>query len=88
MFLFLRFLLMLGVIMVALYGLLSVYARARCRARLKHRWAEQGRLGVHDTFVRRGLKRYDRSFYRRLLHLAYVTPAAVVLLIIYFINFR
>ncbi|NJN05347.1 MAG: hypothetical protein HC814_01615 [Rhodobacteraceae bacterium] len=69
------------------YICLSFYSRAVRRGKLEARWDSAGGPGDRDTFVRRGLERYDGSIRRKLILGVYVVPAVVVALIIYFTNF-
>ncbi len=64
----LRFLLPLLVVLTVIYVVLSVYSRIVRRRKLAERWDSKDVLTVdRETFIRRGLERYDRSFRRKLI---------------------
>lgn len=74
--------------LTVIYVSLSLWSRAVRREKLEARWAEKGRIGDREAFVRRGLERYDGSVRRKLLLGVYVVPICVVAAIIYFVNYR
>lgn len=75
------------IVLTVIYVSLSLWSRAVRRERLEQRWAEKGRIGDREAFVRRGLDRYDGSIRRKLLLGVYVVPTVVVAAIIYLTNF-
>ncbi|WP_278922777.1 MULTISPECIES: hypothetical protein [Pseudophaeobacter] len=87
MFAFLRLLVVLLICLTPIYWGLLFYARSRCRARLSQRWQEKGLTTSRQAFIQRGLKRYDRSFRRRLVLLVYILPLGAIALVIYLVNF-
>lgn len=91
MFAFFRLLVVLFAVLTLIYGVVSVYSRERRRAKLKQRWADRQGLGGltkdRQTFIQRGLRRYDHSFRRRLILLVYIVPLGTIALVIYVINF-
>jgi hypothetical protein len=75
------------IVLTIIYVCLSFYSRAIRRGKLEARWDSAGGAGDRDTFVRRGLERYDGSIRRKLILGVYVVPVVIVALIIYFTNF-
>ena len=57
------------------------------RRKLEEQWAEEGRVGDRDAFVREGLEEYDGSLRRKLIVGVYVVPLALIAVIIYLVNF-
>ncbi|WP_371038288.1 MULTISPECIES: hypothetical protein [unclassified Rhodosalinus] len=76
------------VALTVIYVSLSLWSRAVRREKLEERWAEKGRKGDREAFVRRGLERYDGSVRRKLLLGVYVVPICLVAAIIYFVNYH
>lgn len=83
---FIRLFLMLFVALTVIYVSLSFYSRAVRRSKLKEKWHEGKQLVDRDTFVQRGLERYDGSIRRKLLLGVYIVPIVVIVLIIYLTN--
>ncbi|GAA6202631.1 hypothetical protein [Aquicoccus sp. SU-CL01552] len=84
----LRFLLPLLVVLTVVYVVLSVYSRFVRRRKLAERWDSKDVLTVdRETFIRRGLERYDRSFRRKLILGVYIVPLTVIAILIYVTNF-
>ncbi|MDF1718756.1 MAG: hypothetical protein P1U75_19125 [Antarcticimicrobium sp.] len=84
----LRFLLPLLVVLTVVYVVLSVYSRIVRRRKLAERWDSKDVLTVdRETFIRRGLERYDRSFRRKLILGVYIVPLTVIAILIYVTNF-
>lgn len=84
---FIRLFVMLMVVLTVFYVSLSFYSRAVRRSKLKQKWHDGKQLVDRDTFVQRGLERYDGSIRRKLLLGVYVVPIGVIALIIYLTNF-
>ncbi len=84
---FIRLFVMLLVALTVVYVSLSLYSRAVRRSKLKKKWHDGKQLVDRDTFVQRGLERYDGSIRRKLILLVYVVPVVVIALIIYLTNF-
>ncbi|MFP4275190.1 MAG: hypothetical protein ACLFRU_09200 [Paracoccaceae bacterium] len=74
--------------LTVVYVSLSFYSRAQRREKLEERWAERGRVGDREAFVRRGLERYDGSIRRKLILGVYIVPLVGIALIVYFTNFH
>ncbi len=84
----LRFLLPLLVALTVIYIAVSIYSRLRRRRKLAQRWDSKDVLTVdRETFIRRGLERYDRSFRRKLILGVYIVPLTVIAIIVYVTNF-
>lgn len=75
------------IILTVIFVSLSFYSRSVRRAKLRARWEAGPRKLDQETFVKRGLERYDGSIRRKLIWGVYVVPVVVVGLIIYFTNF-
>lgn len=79
-----------GIGLIALtvvYICLSFYSRAVRRSKLKKKWHDGKQLLDRDSFVQRGLERYDGSIRRKLILSVYVVPMGMVAVIIYLTNF-
>ena len=84
---FIRLVVMLFVALTVIYVSLSFYSRAVRRSKLKKKWHEGKQLVDRETFIQRGLERYDGSIRRKLILLVYVVPVVVIGVIIYLTNF-
>jgi len=84
---FIRLVVMLFVALTIIYVCLSFYSRAIRRSKLKKKWHDGKQLVDRDTFVQRGLERYDGSIRRKLLLGVYVVPMVVIGVIVYLTNF-
>lgn len=84
---FIRLFVMLFVALTVVYVCLSFYSRAVRRGKLRDKWHEGKQLVDRDTFVQRGLERYDGSIRRKLILGVYIVPVVVIALIIYLTNF-
>jgi Ca2+/Na+ antiporter len=82
-----RLVIILLVALTIVYISLSLYSRSVRRRKLEAEWAEEGRTGDRDAFVREGLEDYDGSLRRKLILGVYVVPLALIALIIYLVNF-
>ncbi|MFC6635950.1 hypothetical protein GV827_05085 [Sulfitobacter sp. JBTF-M27] len=83
---FVRLIVMLFVALTVIYVSLSFYSRSIRRSKLKKKWHEGKQLVDRDTFVQRGLERYDGSIRRKLILMVYVIPLVVIGVIIYLTN--
>ena len=84
---FVRLFVMLFVALTVIYVSLSLYSRSVRKSKLRRKWAEGKQLVDRDTFVQRGLERYDGSIRRKLIWGVYVVPVVVIGVIIYLTNF-
>ncbi len=87
---------MLGFARLAVFGFiflsivfvcLSFYSRAVRRGKLRQKWEAGPKKVDRDTFVERGLEKYDGSVRRKLIWGVYVIPVVVIAVIIYLTNF-
>ncbi|HVG46634.1 MAG TPA: hypothetical protein VM899_00635 [Rubellimicrobium sp.] len=83
---FLRVLLGVLVVLVAIYLVLSVVLRLRERRRLAEEWQAGDRFVERDSFMDEGMAAYDHSLRKRLLWLVIVAPMAGLLLLLYVLN--
>jgi Ca2+/Na+ antiporter len=83
---FVRLIVMLFVALTVIYVSLSFYSRSIRRSKLEKKWHEGKQLVDRDTFVQRGLERYDGSIRRKLILMVYVIPLVVIGVIIYLTN--
>jgi hypothetical protein len=83
---FIRLFVMLFVALTVIYVSLSFYSRSVRRGKLREKWEAGKQLVDRDTFVQRGLERYDGSIRRKLLLGVYLVPIVVIGLIIYLTN--
>ncbi|MGR3452751.1 hypothetical protein [Pseudooceanicola sp.] len=74
-------------VLTLVYVIVSFWSRQVRRGKLKKRWESEGRPGDRETYVERGLAEYDDSFRRKLILLVYIVPLAVIVAIIYAVNY-
>jgi len=84
---FIRLFFILLIVLTIVYVCLSFYSRSVRRGKLRDKWDAGKKLVDRDTFVQRGLERYDGSIRRKLLLGVYIVPIGVIALIIYLTNF-
>ena len=82
----LRLLVMGFVVLTVIYVCLSFYSRAVRRGKLQDKWEAGPQMVDRETFVRRGLERYDGSIRKKLIWGVYVVPLVLVAVIIYLTN--
>lgn len=88
MFAMLRLFLVLMVVLSVIYVVVSIWSRRVRRRKLEDRWDSKDVLTVdRETFIQRGLRKYDNSFRRRLILLIYIIPLTLIMLIVYVTNF-
>tara|TARA_R110002124_G_scaffold124522_1_gene283527 strand:- start:299 stop:565 length:267 start_codon:yes stop_codon:yes gene_type:complete len=75
------------VVLTVIYVCLSFYSRSVRRSKLRKKWYDGKQLVDRDTFVKRGLERYDGSIRRKLILGVYIVPVVLVGAIIYLTNF-
>ena len=75
------------VVLTVIYVCLSLYSRAVRRSKLKSKWEAGPKKVDRDTFVQRGLEKYDNSIRRKLILGVYIVPVVLVSVIIYLTNF-
>lgn len=70
-----------------IYFLVSIYSRSVRREKLEKEWDEAQSPGDRDAFIAAGMEAYRHSLRRRLIWLVYIIPTAVVLALLYLLNF-
>jgi hypothetical protein len=83
---FLRPLILVFLVLVAIHLVLRIWLRLRERRRLAAEWDAGTRLGDRETYLREGMEQYDRSLGKRLLWLTIVGPMAGLVLLLYVLN--
>lgn len=74
------------IVLTVIYVCLSFYSRAVRKGKLRDKWDAGLRKVDRDTFVQRGLEKYDGSIRRKLILGVYIVPVVVVGVIIYLTN--
>ncbi|MGB3243524.1 MAG: hypothetical protein WBB25_03245 [Sulfitobacter sp.] len=74
-------------VLTVIYICLSLYSRAVRKGKLRSKWTAGPQKVDRETFVQRGLKKYDGSIRRKLIWGVYIVPVVVVSVIIYLTNF-
>lgn len=87
MFAMARLVVMGFVVLTVIYVCFSFYSRSVRRSKLRKKWYDGKQLVDRDTFVKRGLERYDGSIRRKLILGVYIVPVVLVGAIIYLTNF-
>jgi hypothetical protein len=83
---FLRVLLLLFLLLLAVSLVLRVWLRLRERGRLADEWENTDMMSSRASFVREGMARYDRSLLPKLLWGVVVVPMAGLALLLYLLN--
>jgi len=83
----LRLMVPLLLVLTLIYIGLSLYSRHRRREKLITRWNGNRLTGDRETFIRRGLAKYDHSLRRKLILGVYVIPLGLIAIIVYYTNF-
>jgi len=84
----LRLMFMLLIVLTVVYIGVSIYSRRVRRAKLAARWDEKDILTVdRETFIERGLKKYDNSIRRKLILGIYIVPLITIAVLVYVTNF-
>lgn len=84
---FIRFGMIVFVVLTVIYICLSLYSRAVRRDKLEQQWQEEGAIGDKRAFVSAGLQVYRHSLRRKLILGVYLVPMAVVGTIVYLVNY-
>ena len=83
-----RLLFILLIVQTIIYAGLSFYSRRVRRAKLAARWdAKEVLTSDREAFIERGLKKYDRSFRRKLILGVYIVPLGAIAILVYVTNF-
>jgi len=75
------------VVLTVIYVCLSLYSRAVRRGKLRKKWHDGPQKVDRETFVQRGLEKYDGSIRRKLILGVYIVPVVLVSVIVYLTNF-
>ena len=75
------------IVLSIVYVSVTLWSRAVHRDRLRRQWVEEGSVGDVDRYVEKGMVAYRQSFRRHLTLAIYIVPAAVLALIVYFVNY-
>ncbi|WP_206526609.1 hypothetical protein [Paragemmobacter kunshanensis] len=73
--------------LTVIYWILSIYSRSLERERLEKDYDQGDIPGPRDAHVERGMAEYERSLRRRLIWLVFVIPTAVVIALVWILNF-
>ncbi|SFT57056.1 hypothetical protein [Sedimentitalea nanhaiensis] len=85
---FLRLMFILSIVLSIIYVGISIYSRRVRRGKLLAHWERKGMTGDREAFVQRGLKKYDRSFRRKLILGVYIVPLSLIAILVYVTNFN
>ena len=83
----LRLLFFLLIIQTIAYVVISIYSRMVRKSKLKRHWKKKNLTIDRDTYVQRGLKKYDGSVRRKLILLVYIIPLGAIGILVYTMNF-
>lgn len=83
----LRLLFFLLIIQTVVYVLVSLYSRMVRKSKLKRHWKQKNLTIDRETYVQRGLKKYDSSIRRKLILLVYIIPLGAIGILVYATNF-
>ena len=84
----LRLIFVLLIVLTVIYIGVSIYSRRVRRGKLEARWDAKDVLTVdRETFVERGLKKYDNSIRRKLILGVYIVPLTAIAVLVYVTNF-
>lgn len=73
--------------LTVMYFLVSIYSRSLRREALEKRFDAGGEDGDRDAYIAAGMAEYERGLRKKLIWLVYVIPTAVVIGLIYILNF-
>ena len=73
--------------LTVIYWLLAIYFRSLERERLEKEYDHGQIEGTRDGYVAQGLAAYENSLRRRLIWLVFVIPTAVVIALVWILNF-
>jgi len=84
----LRLMFMLMIVLTVVYVGVSIYSRRVRRGKLATRWDQKDILTVdRETFIERGLKKYDNSIRRKLILGVYIVPLTAIAVLVYVTNY-
>lgn len=84
---FLRLAIFGFIALTIIYVLVSIYSRSVRREKLEKAWDAAQGPGDRDAFIAAGMEAYRTGLRRRLIWLVYIIPTAVVLGLLYVLNF-
>lgn len=88
MFAMLRLMVPLLIILTVIYVVVSIWSRQVRRRKLGERWDQKDVLTVdRETFIERGLQKYDNSIRRKLILGVYIVPLSLIAVLVYVTNF-
>ncbi|MBN2740320.1 MAG: hypothetical protein JXR35_05390 [Rhodobacteraceae bacterium] len=91
MFGFVRLAILGFIALSVIFWLVRIYARSLRREALEDEWAEAEAAGdtpgPREIYVEIGMKNYERSLLRKLIWLVYILPIALVVGLIYLVNY-
>jgi len=73
--------------LTVIYWLLAIYFRSLERERLEKEYDHGAIEGTRDAHVAQGLAGYEHSLRRRLIWLVFIIPTAVVIALVWILNF-
>lgn len=82
-----RGLMILVAVLAVVFWISSVMARRKRARELSIEWEAEGGHGYRESYVEAGLAAYDRSMRRWALLAILVVPLAVIVVIVYVVNF-
>lgn len=73
--------------LTVIYWLLAIYFRSLERERLEKDYDHGDLTGSREAFIAEGLAAYEHSLRRRLVWLVFIIPTAVVIALVWILNF-
>jgi hypothetical protein len=73
--------------LTVIYWLLAIYFRSLERERLEKEYDHGEIAGSRDAHIAQGLADYEGSLRRRLIWLVFIIPTAVVIALVWILNF-
>ena len=73
--------------LTVIYWLLAIYFRSLERERLEKEYDHGEIAGLRDAHIAQGLADYEGSLRRRLIWLVFIIPTAVVIALVWILNF-
>lgn len=75
------------IVMTVFYALLGVYLRSLRREELEKEWDLSQGPGDREDFLEAGMASYQKGLWYKLLWLVYILPTALIVGLVYFMNF-
>lgn len=70
-----------------LFILVSIYSRSIRKEKLENEWDNEVKTGDRDAYIEEGLREYEGGLRKKLIWLVFIVPIAVVVVLVYVINF-